>query len=251
MNKNTFDFIMDYIDENIDKSDVEIRKNFFRLIGRSSKAFDECLKILTGGMTLYHYISDRKLYFAAKELISSTTKISDIATKYYSEQSAFTRAMKVFTGMTPGEIRKHKIVLPDNKLHLKDFINISSLEPNCINTEDNLFFYPFECKRAKKAEELSEFYNIDIDTVYQIYELADRLDLPIGPVIEKIFFVIVDTDMYKAEHPNDLPYDILRAIDENLISHKEINDIRKYYKCNSYDLDYFMISRYCEIHHKL
>jgi len=76
------------------------------------------------------YVRKRKLTEAANLLISTKTKIIDIAIKYgFNSQQAFSLAFKKFYGKTPGEYRKkkHNLVLLgqkrltlDNTVHLQE-----------------------------------------------------------------------------------------------------------------------------------
>ena len=94
MAKNNFDLVMDYIDAHIDLDSEKIKEGIYKLIGYNSNTFGECFKVLTKDKTLFSYILERKLYFAAQDLINTRDSISEIASRYYSEQSALTRAMK-------------------------------------------------------------------------------------------------------------------------------------------------------------
>ena len=104
--KNSFDIVMDYIDEHIGDDSETIKKGIWLSTGYSSAEFGKFFSILTNE-TLFSYIRRRKLYLAFNELQRNRNKpIVDIALDYgYSEQSAFTRAMKNEYDMTPDEIR--------------------------------------------------------------------------------------------------------------------------------------------------
>ena len=109
MKQNKFDLVMDYIDASI-LHDVEtIKKGIYSLIGYNSLTFGNCFSVLTG-QTLFHYINGRKMYFAAQSLRNDIDRsIADIALEYgYSEQSAFSRAFKLYCQVTPLEVRKGK-----------------------------------------------------------------------------------------------------------------------------------------------
>lgn len=80
--KNKFEVIMDYIDNNIKQDVSEIKKGISKVSGYNSLAFGKCLLVLTN-ITLHHYICSRKLYFALKELReNSEKKMCDIAYDY-------------------------------------------------------------------------------------------------------------------------------------------------------------------------
>jgi len=64
------------------------------------------------GMTLGRYIKNTRLDQAMIELITGNEPIIFIALQYgYESQQTFTRAIKSYTGMNPGEIRR----LPDEQ----------------------------------------------------------------------------------------------------------------------------------------
>ena len=63
--------------------------------------------LLIADMTLEEYIRKRKLQYAVRELIDTEHRVIDIAMKYgYNSATAFSRAVRNFTGNTPSEIRK-------------------------------------------------------------------------------------------------------------------------------------------------
>lgn len=115
MNKlNIFDSAMDYIDENICLNSEEIYRWIYVHSGYSDADFNKFIAIATDGkLCLRTYIRDRRLYFAAKELVAYPKKpIVQIAHEYgYLEQSSFTRAMKQVYGYTPNVIRKKQITI--------------------------------------------------------------------------------------------------------------------------------------------
>ena len=64
-------------------------------------------KELSGGKTMTHLISTRRVHAAEKLLISSSIPISDVAGKVgFADYNYFTRIFKAHTGMTPRNFRK-------------------------------------------------------------------------------------------------------------------------------------------------
>ncbi len=76
---NKFDTVMDYIDAHIHEDAENIKKGIYSEIGYNSSHFGKCFEVLTGE-TLFHYINERKLFFAGQELKLNLEKsICDIS----------------------------------------------------------------------------------------------------------------------------------------------------------------------------
>ena len=92
------------------------------------------------------------MYFASRELQENFEKpICAIALDYgYSDQTAFTRAMKTFHKCTPNDVRKGKNSIPNNKYHLKDFNDESkdTLVPKTYRAFENDEFISAALKRG-------------------------------------------------------------------------------------------------------
>lgn len=95
---------LEFIEENIENS---ITSDDIAKVAYSSKFhFLRIFNMLTG-MTLGDYIRQRRLSLAAKDVISSNTKILDIAYKYgYETPEAFTKAFKKLHNISPSQARK-------------------------------------------------------------------------------------------------------------------------------------------------
>ena len=77
-----------------------------RIAGMSRSTYQRFF-LLIANMTLDEYIRKRKLHYAVRELTDTDHRIIDIAMKYgYNSATAFTRAVRSFTGDTPSKIRK-------------------------------------------------------------------------------------------------------------------------------------------------
>lgn len=244
MRKNKFDIVMEYIDANVKQSTDEIKKGIYKLISYNSNTFGHCFSVLTGD-TLYHYITTRKLFFAAEELRLFPNKpILDIALDFgYSEQSAFTRAMRAFYNCTPDQIRKQKISIPNDKLNLEDISN-----PTSDNRVDHIFeqLRNNECLTEANIDFLIEFnnaitnYGFDIDTCYQISELAENLEVPFGTLAQMCFEAYINIH----DDPRFLSPKIECAIDLDVHSEEELDEICTFYDCKYYDLDNVMVDLY-------
>ena len=248
MRKNNFDLVMDYIDNNIHLETEEIKREIYRLIGYTSKDFGDCFKVLTNGETLFRYISERRVYIAAQELISNPgISIATVAAKYYSEQSAFTRAMKTFFGCTPDKVRKGTCSIPDNKYYLDRFTSHSKDEfeqnSSMIDILDRMSQYDFEI--LDHLEETSKHlgFDYDIDTVYLIKELADKLDISALDLVHACGEIILD-DIVAQQDPDYIPPHVIHAAECGIESDEELKAICEYYNCKYYDIDYFMVDYY-------
>ena len=244
MAKNNFDLVMDYIDAHIDLDSEKIKEGIYKLIGYNSNSFGECFKVLTKGKTLYRYINERRLYYVAQDLINTEDSISEIASRYYSEQSALTRAMKTFFNCTPDRVRKGIDVIPDNKQYLKDFIDQSTDEEiaNIAKSiDDGSYFYTEEFEKEMEIYELSQEYGVDIDTLYLINDLAYKLDISFGQLVEDCLFYM---DKQSVHDDCPLSPSQLHAVDCGIHSDEELEKICNYFNCKWYDLDPRMVDIY-------
>ena len=228
--KNNFDLVMDYIDSNVKENTETIKKGIYDLIGYNSNTFGNCFSVLTGD-TLFHYISLRKLYFAAIDLREHQSKsICDIALDYgYSEQSAFTRAMKTFCGCTPIEIRKGDATVTSVKYKVSELKNNQIPEYSPIR----------KCLMDYIDAGFSE-YEFGIDTIYKIADLSECLEVP--------FLILVKAcwDLKELVHqdPEYLSPATETAINLGIESSEELDKICDFYHCSYMDLDNIMVYAY-------
>ena len=99
---------MDYV-EGLNLSIAYIEDNLFgeidydraaRIAGISKSTYQRFF-LLIANMTLDEYIRKRKLQYAVRELMDTEHRVTDIAVKYgYNSATAFSRAMRHFTGKT-------------------------------------------------------------------------------------------------------------------------------------------------------
>lgn len=77
-----------------------------RTAGMSKSTYQRFF-LLIANMTLDEYIRKRKLQYALRELMDTEHRVIHIAMKYgYHSATAFSRAVRNFTGKTPSKIRK-------------------------------------------------------------------------------------------------------------------------------------------------
>lgn len=100
---------IDYMEENLsDELDIRIVARF---VGCSAWEFQRMFSFLTH-TTVGVYIRKRRLSLAASELLTSETKIIDIALKYgYDSPTAFSRAFSQLFGMSPSAARAERASL--------------------------------------------------------------------------------------------------------------------------------------------
>ncbi len=246
MKQNKFDLVMDFIDANIQLNTEELKKGIHSLIGYNSNTFGNCFSVLTTN-TLFHYISERKMYFAGKELRENQEKpICDIALDYgYSEQSAFTRAMKTFFNCTPNDVRKGKHSIPDNRRNLKDFDKEYSDTRiqrifRALENNENISSYNMELLIG--LENASDEYGFDFDTCCQIADLAEKLGVSPLRLVDKCFDVILEEENYNVGFSQQ----DIAAIELGIESPEELKKICEYFDCKYYDLDSIMVMIYRE-----
>lgn len=253
MLKNKFDMAMDYIDANIHSKVDDIKNRLINEIGYNCNSFGQCFSILTGGETLGRYITMRKLYFALKELQEDENRqICDVAQDWgYSEQSAFSRAVKSYFGITPGEIRKQPKVIPDNKYHLEEFVDKEELKDSnsrvsrifAILNSDG-YISVSNVNFLVEIEEISKEYNFDMDTCYQIAELAERLDVPMYMLAETCFNIYTDVRIEEQRFDGELSPGLEYALCLGIKSESELEKICDYYGCDAFELDQLMVDWY-------
>lgn len=249
MNKtNIFNDVMNYIDDNITKNNAELKNGIRDNFNYNHVDFNTFLSILTDKkLTLISYIKNRRLYFAAKELVvNSDRPIVDIALEYcYSEQSAFTRAMRKYCGHTPDEIRKNRIKLSNNKLDFSDFFEDNDepgnrlrniikhfMRDNDLLGNDDDYFLNFI--------DATNEYGFDTDTCCAISEVSERLKIPFGKLLDLCFETMIDI----RSDPDYLDPEIEMIIDYGLSSEEQLNDICEYYNCKYYQLNELVIEQY-------
>lgn len=245
MHKNYFDIVMAHIEENVNKSTADIKREIANLIGRHSRSFNEHFNMLTG-YTLDYYIKQRRLNYAAKDLVICRDKtISDIALEYqFYDQSAFSRAIKDKYGVTPNEIRKEGLWLFEDRFYFDAFSGkkadtnvaklLRSLEvggPNC----------QFDFNLMIEIEQLNDVFGFDIDTCYQIADLAERLDIPLQRLAEYCAQAAEETKPDETEEILAM-LSVMNAF--QIDSEEELDAICTYYKCEYYELDQLKVYQY-------
>ena len=250
MKQNKFDLVMDYIDANIQQDTETLKKGIYNLIGFNSNTFGNCFSVLTNN-TLFHYISKRRMFFASKELQENLDKpICAIALDYgYSDQSAFTRAIKAFYQCTPNDIRKGYCTIHDNKINLKDFnsdhgnTRIQRIF-HALENNENLSIYNIEL--MMDLEKAANEYGFDFDTCCAIAELAEKLEVSPLLLVSKCFHTVLEEEEEEEEENRNSGFSQQDriAIECGIESDEELKDICEYFDCKYYDLDSAMVRHY-------
>lgn len=97
---------IEYIEDNLTES-LAIKE--IANVALSSPYHYQRMFFMLTGMTVHEYIRNRRLSMAAGELVTTNTKVIDVAIKYgYESSEAFSRAFKKMHGANPTDIRKGK-----------------------------------------------------------------------------------------------------------------------------------------------
>ena len=244
MHKNNFDIVMVHIEENVDKPTNEIKKEIANLIGRHSRAFDEHFQILTG-YTLDYYIKQRRLNYAARDLVRHKEKpICDIALEYqFSDQSAFTRAIKAKFGVTPNEIRKEWLYVFEERFCFDDFTGKKNDTEVAKLLRSMELDAPWDVEYMLSIEQMSDEYGFDVDICYQIADLAEKLGAPLEILGQHCFDAVADIKSDPDFGKYDVPPEVEFMFHANL-NPDEMYAMCEYFKCEYYELDDLKIYKY-------
>lgn len=244
MHKNNFDIVMAHIEENVNQPTAQIKKEIANLIGRHSRAFDEHFQILTG-YTLDYYIKQRRLNYAARDLVRHQEKsICDIALEYqFSDQSAFTRAIKAKYGVTPNEIRKEWLWVFEERFCFDDFTGKKNDTAVANLLRSMELDAPWDVEYMLAIEQMTDEYGFDVDTCYQIADLAERLGVPLEILGQHCFDAVADVKSDPNFSKYDIPPEVEFMLGTNLNS-EEMYAMCEYFKCEYYELDDLKIYKY-------
>ena len=246
MSKNRIlDAALSIIDENIHLSHREIAEEIYAKSHYCDQDFNKFLAIFTSGtLTLRAYIRQRKLYFAVCDLLKHPEKpVADIAQENgYSDQSAFTRAVKNRYGEAPAELRKAKREIPDNRKELEsklasDNSRLDSImerlgTPHLSDTDWH-YFEDF----IHATNELG----FDISTCCLISELSEKLSIPFAYLIEKCFEMTVEYNQIGQDLPNELE-DFMMEL--GIVNEEELEHLCLHYNCKWFELTFIKVMLY-------
>jgi len=159
-NRDPIQVVLDYIDENLEEY-LSVGK--LSMIANYSAPQLFRLFISDMDITPVKYVLRRRLYYAAKELVSGNVKIIDIASSFgFESHDSFSRAFKRVYGSSPSMFRKNAYNL--NKFYRENLYCISgySSPHSLINLEkDNGKMGEMN----KQYEEFYEQYGTEVDIV--------------------------------------------------------------------------------------
>lgn len=247
MDKNYFDIVMAHIEENVTKPTEEIKREIPRLIGKHSRAFNESFSLLTG-YTLDYYIKQRRLHYAARELIVSRAKsICDIALEYqFSDQASFSRAIKAKYKFTPGELRKYRVWPTEEPFSFRRCLGakantrtqriLQRLDVGSMENDEMEFWY--------EIDQVNESGILDTDTCVQIMDLAETLGISFAALYNYCVSEMVETQ----STPGCIDPDDLRSIYAGVDSYEEETAICEYFNCEPGTLNAHMVEIYRKRH---
>ena len=159
----------------------------------------------------------------------------------YSDQTAFTRAIKKEYGKTPAEIRKTQESIPDVrkvlKKHLANKSRLDSvfekLESDNYSDVDLHYFEDF----IHATDELG----FDTSTCCLISELSEKLSIPFGYLIEKFFEMTIEYDQVEAYQLDDIT-DCMMEL--GIESDAELDELCEHYNCKWYELTFIQVKVY-------
>lgn len=247
MNKNkVLDTALSIIDKYICLDNKEIVKKIYTETGYRDQDYNKFLSIVSSGkLTLCDYIRKRRLYFAVCDLMNHPEKsLVDITQDYgYSEQSAFTRAVKKEYSKTPAELRKSKLEIPDNRKMIEGYFSKKSRLDSVMDriTSDGVYNWHDDSYFESFIHATEEF-GFDVATCCLISELSEKLDIPFAFLMKSCFEMAIK---YHST-PDYIPSHIDYVIDIGITSDKELYAICKYFDCEYYDLTDWHVQEYRE-----
>lgn len=248
MHDNYFDIVMAHIEENITWPTNELKREIPNLIGHHSRSFDEHFKLLTG-YTLEYYIKQRRLHYAARELLVSVNKsICEIALEYqFSDQSAFTRALKTKYNMTPKEFRNDGFWPSEEPFSLRQFTEgkpKTRIQKILQQLQVGSMMAPEEAEIWIEIDEVNKEFNLDIDTCCVIMDLAERLGVPFRVLYHACIPVIAEWQDYSECIMDEDDY---RSVYLGIDSEEE-RVICQYFNCEPGSLTLRLVEKYRERH---
>ena len=192
--------VLDYIDENLEEY-LTIEK----LSEIANYSAPQLFRLFTSDMdmTPIKYALRRKLYYAAKELVSNDKKIIDIANLFgFESHNSFCRAFKRIYGVTPSLFRKNAYNL--NTFYSNSLFCISgySVLTSLIIQEKSV---ERMCEKCKIYEEFYSTYGTDVEIVTVSAIKLIGVERLVGGGVHEAFYEVYDRIFRNAQnrkHPN-------------------------------------------------
>lgn len=245
MSKNkVLDTALSIIDKHIHLSHKEIARKIYAETGYCDQDYNKFLAVVSSGdLTLREYIRKRRLYFAVCELINNPKKsLADIAQDYgYSDQSAFSRAVKKEYRNTPAEIRKSKGDIPDVRKVLEHHLSNKSrldsifekLKSDNLSNSDWHYFEDFI--------HATDEFGFDTSTCCLISELSEKLSIPFGYLIEQCFEMAIECNQDDWQRVDEI-IECMR--DLRIENEEELEELCRHFNCKWYDLELVPVQMY-------
>lgn len=252
MHKNYFDMVMAHIEENVDKPTEELKRQIPMLIGRNGRAFTESFFLLTG-YKLDYYIRQRRLVYAVQDLIRKyRTPLAEIALQYqFSDQAAFSRAVKDKYHFTPTEIREKGLWFEEDPFCLSMFADrgadtktkqiLRSMELGGPMDSDQIHL-------MLEIDEVNKEFDLDWDICCLIMELAEKMDVPFAGLYNACAMTMMEAhqegeffvpEIYTIQYEHYLK-------DMGVESEEEAEEIAAWFHCDPGSLSEHMVKRYRE-----
>lgn len=248
-NRTVFNHVITYIDENITKDPKEIISGLSEIIRMPVQKYNMYFQILTGN-TLFAYIHERRIYWAAKELIFHPNKpIADIALSYgYSEQSALTRVITSRYGFPPKDIRDGKCEIEDNRPDYQELTNsgikTSTMDHILEVLESGNGLSGYSAELIAKYSDAQHDYPFSPNAISTIFDLAEQLRIPVELLLDACLDVYITVQENPEEFFFDSDHAIAAAVDCGITTEKELKEICQYYGCLPIDLDPYLVEAY-------
>lgn len=155
----TIDYMEEHITEPVDYEKIAAQMHF------SSFYFQRIFTMLCG-FSPSEYIRNRRLALAGSELVSTDSKVIDVALKYgYDTPEGFSRAFTRFHGVTPNAVKKGNAFI---KSYLPLRVSIS------LKGGENMNYRIIEKEAFKVLEKVEVHQIITDENKYEISDFWDR-----------------------------------------------------------------------------
>lgn len=242
--KYLFDTIMDCVDSNIGEGEItSSRKSALHAIAKATTYGIKEIKtffLLTTGNTLEWYFRQRRLYHAFGQIKRYREKpIGAIANFYgYADSASFNHAFKQAFSVSPTQARDNPELVKDNRLVYGDFQQTTPTKQTVDDLSEKEIMRMIDLHDYE--ERGIEEYGFSPTLSREIAELADKLGIPVYMFMDSCFDLAVDVQ----SNPDYIPPKIETAIDLEIGSLSELEQICQYYDCQYYELDSFMVDYY-------
>jgi hypothetical protein len=170
--------------------------------------------------------------------------ICGIALEYqFSDQSAFSRAIKGKYGVTPNEIRKEGLWVFEERFCFDDFTGKKNDTEVAKLLRSMELDAPWDVEYMLAIEQMTDEYGFDVDACYQIADLAEKLGVPLEILGQYCFDAVADVKSDPNFSKYDIPPEVEFMFHANL-NPEEMYAMCDYFKCEYYELDDLKIYKY-------